>query len=182
MSERVAPDRGPWIRLLLMVIILLHMPSCGSDRKPVQDQGGADNPTVDNGKWTLLHKLVHDKKTDEVAALLAKGARVNVNAVAGERTLYKTTALHIACTGGDMKLIGILLQHGANVNASETTGNTPLHNAIERGDLALVELLLEKGADVNAYSFYVNSPLKLSRDKGFKDIAKLLESKGAKEN
>lgn len=166
---------------LLLAVACLAMLGCGTDAKAPATAGGAGNPLVDDGKWTLLHSLTYKKDIDGLVALLDKpGVDVNVRAPGSK--MKKTSALHIACAGGDMRVIELLLKYGADVNAREANGTTPLHNAISRGDLALVELLLEKKAEVNVYSFYVSSPLKLSREKGYTDITKLLESRGAKEN
>ncbi|MGE3512136.1 MAG: ankyrin repeat domain-containing protein [Vicinamibacterales bacterium] len=89
--------------------------------------------------------------------LLARGA--DVNAAGGDGS----TALLVAVDSGVLKLfdpdeaagrqhdslIRFLIEHGADVNASQA-GRTPLHSAVWTGQSALVDLLLARGADVNA--------------------------------
>jgi ankyrin repeat protein len=80
----------------------------------------------------------------QMAALLAKGAEVNV------RNAYGWTPLHIAAAGGDPGVIALLLHHGADVHAQSHIGTTPLDNATTRGGRkAVIDLLLTHGARHN---------------------------------
>jgi ankyrin repeat protein len=79
------------------------------------------------------------------AYLLEKGA--DVAAV----THQGTTALHRAAESGDIDMLKLLLEHGANVNAQqkndEGNGRTPLGSAARFGHGAAVRYLLAHGAD-----------------------------------
>ncbi|MCX6929678.1 MAG: ankyrin repeat domain-containing protein, partial [Verrucomicrobia bacterium] len=47
-------------------------------------------------------------------------------------------------------MVRLLLEHKANLNATDKSGYTPLLNAAERGNMAIVEILTERGADLAA--------------------------------
>ena len=87
----------------------------------------------------------------EVADLLAKGADIEVDN-------YGVTPLYSACDKGNLALVTLLLDHGADVNAQDLEwGRTPLALAAmplyevgSREDRAeIVTLLVEKGAGAN---------------------------------
>ncbi|CAH1794074.1 unnamed protein product [Owenia fusiformis] len=60
------------------------------------------------------------------------------------------TPLHHIILKGDMDLMVLLLQHGANVNCSNAAGETPLHFACRRGNPVMIKTLIEHGADMDA--------------------------------
>lgn len=52
--------------------------------------------------------------------------------------------LHLACETADLGMLELLMQYGANVNASDSSGQTPLHWCIIRGKAAFAKLLLAR--------------------------------------
>lgn len=54
---------------------------------------------------------------------------------------YGATALHHAAIKGHLKIVRLLLAHGADLQLKDTTGRTPLMAATEQGQTAVVELL-----------------------------------------
>jgi len=76
------------------------------------------------------------------------------------------TPLHVAVLGTHVKIIKLLLQHGADATARDVGGATPLHDACRLCCPEVVELLLEQpGVDVNAREVYLYSlatPLQLA--------------------
>lgn len=56
------------------------------------------------------------------------------------------TPLHEACNRGHSQAVRVLIQHGANVNASAECGTTPLIDAARNGHLSIVRVLLRHGA------------------------------------
>lgn len=54
------------------------------------------------------------------------------------------------CLGINLFWIGIVWQHGGDVNATDHSGQTALHWSAVRGAIQVAELLLQEGARVNA--------------------------------
>ena len=73
---------------------------------------------------------------------LADGADPNTKDPQSGGTLLATAALM-----GHTKVVALLLEHGADVNARSRDGGTALHSAAFLGRVETVKLLLDKGAD-----------------------------------
>ena len=55
-----------------------------------------------------------------------------------------STLLHLACETADIGMLELLLQYGANVNATDSRGQTPLHRCILKGKSTFARLLLSR--------------------------------------
>ncbi len=71
-----------------------------------------------------------------------------------------------AVKNGDAKAVRSLLQHHADVNATEADGFTALHWAAQRDNLEIADLLLNAGANVKAASRFNITPLSLACTNG----------------
>ena len=60
---------------------------------------------------------------------------------------YGATALHHAAIKGHLKIVRLLLAHGADLQLKDTNGRTPLMAATEQGQTAVVELLKQAIAE-----------------------------------
>lgn len=58
----------------------------------------------------------------------------------------KKSALHLAAAGDHDKAVRWLIENGADINASDSRGNSPLYNATNLGQETIVSTLLEFGA------------------------------------
>ncbi len=67
----------------------------------------------------------------------------------------KRSALHLAAAGDHDKAVRWLIENGADINASDSRGNSPLYNATKLGQETIVSTLLEFGARFvdKAYSY-----------------------------
>ncbi|PON97461.1 Arf GTPase activating protein, partial [Trema orientale] len=77
--------------------------------------------------------------------------------------------LHLACITADIGMVELLLQYGANINVSDSKGQTPLHYCAIRGKFAMAKLLITRGADRKAIDREGNIPLKLVSKSTFND-------------
>merc|ERR550514_1960101 len=77
------------------------------------------------------------------------------------RDIRGQTPLHLAAQFGDMGLVQVLLEHGADPNAQEeTTGWTPLHFAVSKGHYHLIlQLLHHDSTNVNQVDKFDWPPL-----------------------
>lgn len=60
--------------------------------------------------------------------------------------LKGSTLLHLACRNGDIGMVELLLQYGAQVNVVNSWGRSPLHECTASGHSACAKLLLSRGA------------------------------------
>ncbi|KAF2288366.1 hypothetical protein GH714_007075 [Hevea brasiliensis] len=77
--------------------------------------------------------------------------------------------LHLACETADIGMLELLLQYGANINSTDSRGQTPLHRCILRGRAAFAKLLLSRGADPRAVNGEGKTPLELAIESNFVD-------------
>ena len=66
--------------------------------------------------------------------------------------------LYLSARNGYLDICKYLLEKGAKVNETQSTGSTPLHAASYYGNKKIVELLLEYGADTKIKNKYNNLP------------------------
>ncbi len=85
------------------------------------------------------------------------------------------TPLHIAAEKGYAEIALFLVENGAEVNVTDTNGNTPLIFLIHKtGNLEITRRLLEKGAAVNAQNRTGETALMYAAWRGHSDIVQLL--------
>ncbi|XP_058192776.1 ADP-ribosylation factor GTPase-activating protein AGD3 [Rhododendron vialii] len=81
--------------------------------------------------------------------------------------------LHVACETADIGMLELLLQYGANINASDARGQTPLHHCIRGGKATLVKMLLTRGADPYAVNGEGKTPVELSMESNVEEMRSL---------
>ena len=132
---------------------------------------GFDPNTLDPGKRTGLMLAVAEP-SPRVAELLIDTLRIDLDATnpAGENALMLAalkgqerlverligrgaevnkpgwTPLHYAATGGHARIVRLLIEHHAFLDAESPNGTTPLMMAAQYGSTEAVRLLLEEGA------------------------------------
>ncbi|NXG70305.1 IKBE inhibitor, partial [Baryphthengus martii] len=88
--------------------------------------------------------------------------------------------LHISTLKGNISMMSLLLESGANIDVREgTSGKTPLHLAVESHDPRAVQFLLRNGAYVDAQMYNGCTPLHLAVGRKDAAIAAILSHSGA---
>jgi ankyrin repeat protein len=151
-----------------------------------EDRIGASVATTETGYVDELHKAVRDGDTTRVDQLLSL-----------DRSLVDTrdpegyTLLHNALALGHTELAQMLIDRGADVNASQD-GSTPLHRAVAGlSKTDVVRLILRYDVDVNAATDWGVTPLHMAVNSamlnmeffpdvdGHDEVVRLLLSRGA---
>ena len=91
--------------------------------------------------------------------LLYEGASVELSKNNG------WTPLHRAVEGGHVRIVELLLEWGADVNARNSVGTRPLHLASQEaneGETEMLELLLKAGANINLRQLGGKTPFALA--------------------
>jgi ankyrin repeat protein len=115
------------------------------------------------GAWSMLFQAIHDGNAKAVKVLLEVGADVNgvVDDIHSSMPLHYAVKCWCSSWDGDtlkpaarqLLILDILLQAGANPNATDEYGATPLCGALGEGSSAnrvkMVEMLLNAGAEPN---------------------------------
>ena len=127
-----------------------------------------------NDGYFLLCTALKKKRTEVAKLLLTSGSKVN-----SRHKNPCNTPLHFAVLNGDTEVVQMLLDKGANIDATNIHGKTPLHNAAQSAKPAIVGVLLNHGANVDAANKRGVTPLHLAVKNNSKEITTLLLSRGA---
>jgi peptidoglycan/LPS O-acetylase OafA/YrhL len=112
--------------------------------------GGESTPEPRQDLWAAAEA----GDTEAIEQHLARGAAVND--LGGE---LGVTPLHRAALADQAEAIALLIQRGADLNATASDGGTPLHAAAFVGNEEAVRALVEHGANVNAANNRSQTPL-----------------------
>lgn len=112
---------------------------------------GADPAQTDKGGLTPLAAAVLSGKK-EAFYFLMQDPRVVATVNQPLTGWNDMTALSMSFVHGERYMTEVLVGAGANVNVSNSKGETPLFRAIKCGDMEAVRFLIESGADVNGVS------------------------------
>lgn len=116
-------------------------------------------------------------KLDVVEHLVQEGADVN----APGKKQGGWTALHFAASANHREIAKCLIEHGANINAQGSDGESPLGRAAVHGDLEMVTYLVENGANVNLVNDLGWTPLRHAVHNKHVAVAKYLRAHGGHE-
>ena len=120
----------------------------------------------------------------KIRQLLEQGA--DINAKSG---VFEWAPLHIAIALRKTKIIELLIEKGADLEALDRDQRTPLHIAALSGFIEdakpytdIAKFLIEKGAKVNARDNSQSTPLHFAAFRGNVSMTELLIKKGADVN
>lgn len=116
-----------------------------------------------------LFLAVRSRKLDAVEVLLRADAEPNTFNL----DLDPPTALHLASLYGDVEIIGMLLDAGAQIDLRDMEGATPLFRAVHHNHLIAAKLLLDRGANMRVWKAGKISLQDVA--KGKKDMLDLLQ-------
>ena len=131
--------------LLLTTIAAVVLVGCATtqqsappaEAKPVVEAAKPEPPTV-KAPDISIQEAAEDGNIKVVKQHLAAGVDVNVNR-------FGITPLHHAARWGHKKMVELLIEKGADVNAKEDDGDTPLDLAISRNRTETADLLRKHG-------------------------------------
>ena len=102
---------------------------------------------VDN--WTPFHAFALKGCRKLVKFALKVGVDVNLQMGEPEGVPGKCSALHLAAHRGDVSIIEVLLQNGANINQLGSSDKTPIYYASISNNTLAVKTLKRAGADTS---------------------------------
>jgi uncharacterized protein len=127
---------------------------------------------VSGDGWPPLHLSAAFATPEAVALLLEHGAHIHQVS----HNPLRNQALH-ACIalGNSVEVARLLVESGADVNATAAGGYTPLHLAASNGNREMVELLLEAGANRAVPCDQGKTPADYARERGHADMVAVLD-------
>jgi ankyrin repeat protein len=141
-----------------------------------------------NNKATTATKyfdlIIEGSNYDVISAIIKKISSDNLKKLINGKSKDHVTPLHKAVLRNDEKIVKLVIDGGADVNAKKSNDWTPLLLAAKLGNLEVVNALLGKGANVDdkTSSKYQFTPLHLAARNGHNEVIEALLDKNANIN
>ncbi|KAK2573093.1 Poly [ADP-ribose] polymerase tankyrase-1 [Acropora cervicornis] len=169
-----------------------------ASRKPIHGVHSFDAESCEGGRE--LFEACRNGDVTKVRRIVNTNSNVNLRDTAGRKSSplhfaagefkkeelleaasdgRKSTPLHLAAGYNRVRVVQLLLQHGADVHAKDKGGLVPLHNACSYGHYDVTELLIKHGASVNAMDLWQFTPLHEAASKARVEVCSLLLAHGA---
>ncbi|OPZ83205.1 MAG: Phosphocholine transferase AnkX [bacterium ADurb.Bin429] len=140
--------------------------------------GGSPNIRDANGQ-TLLHAAVHGAHYDLAALLLAHGADANA---CSDEFPYHTYPAQTAAYNGNVAILDLLVQYGADLTVETENGCTLIHLAVFNNEVTVMQYLLDHEADIEIPAEDDVTPLTSATMHDFVEATELLLRTGANPN
>lgn len=156
-----ADPRVAWMTAQVVLVDMLHRYGCdvtAKDSKGRCPMWWAFHPQQYHTSGSRLEPSAVLSATISiplVESLLVKGADANLVLIHEQPA--GSTLLHAACRSGQADLVRLLLDYGADLQATDENGHTPLHAAAVTGHDNVIDVLAERSVDVD-----VQDPLGLT--------------------
>jgi ankyrin repeat protein len=126
------------------------------------------DPNLSSGSGeTPLHLAIAKAQVDVVAKLLKYEANANTGS-------QKGTPLQVVLRNGNVEIAELLASNNADVNITDSIGESLLHKAAARGQVGFAGVIIANGANVNARDKFKETPLHEAAAKGRLAMVKLL--------
>lgn len=134
-------------------------------------------------KYPRYHQLIRaiDAGPNAVRTVLASGANPN-NYPPPSSDEDDMAPINAGVESGNVQIVGLLLDAGADIEAVDPWGGPPLNLAARNGDLTMMKYLIKRGAKINDMGHDGSSSLYGSAVTGKIDALKYLLSCGADPN
>jgi ankyrin repeat protein len=135
-------------------------------------EGAYVNARCDFRSWTALHVAADCGQVAAARVLLEHGAKVDLRDTDGYTPLHVTGSQPSgrpqpkSTEPARNEVAVLLLDHGANPNATTNYGYNALHCAVKSNDATLVRILLDRRADPTHADSAGHTPLDLARAVG----------------
>ncbi|SDU12603.1 ankyrin repeat domain-containing protein [Halopseudomonas salegens] len=127
----------------------------------------------------VLFEAIRAKDTAHVERIIAKG---NVNLDPPQQPNQVNKPLAFAAAYGNLEVVKLILEGGADINGQVAYGDTALIKAVEHDNWDVATYLIEQGADVNQPNAFGVSPFIGFCALGRTDLVQLALAKGGKVN
>ncbi len=131
---------------------------------------GGDVSAFSSDGFSALHYSAFFGRPEVARRLLEAGADVHVQATNGSGL----RPLNSAAAGGHLEVVTLLLDHGAEVDCTQTGDITPLMSTGAGGHRQIAELLLERGADAQKQSADGKTAADYARERDHPELVPLL--------
>ncbi|MGK5593755.1 MAG: ankyrin repeat domain-containing protein [Parachlamydiaceae bacterium] len=135
---------------------------------------GANVNHLDSDRNSAIFIAIKNKNFTNMIALIR--GKIDLNHINDS----DKSPLHFAVDYGTPKMIGLLVQHGADPYKQHLLGDTPFITTIKKKDVAKVEAFIKQGIDLNyTKDEYSEAALSVAVDDGNIEIIQLLLKHGA---
>jgi len=139
------------------------------------EEYGADVNAEDEYGFSPIHYACRRPSKKIAEYLLQSGA--SPNAISNNRSA--SSPLFLAIEGGDLEVIHLLVQHGANVDLADENGVTPLQLAIQKSRRLVCAFLIFNNANLSLVDKDGHTPLHWAAWKKADRVVELLLKNGA---
>ncbi|KAK6195649.1 hypothetical protein SNE40_001033 [Patella caerulea] len=126
--------------------------------------------------YSLIEAIRRGDTAEAIALIRNSSKSGNIDSQTVKRD---GTALFWACWRGDMELVLLLLQYGADVNARNCWNSTPLHAACDSNHPEIARHLLLHGANTDSQTLTGDTPCHLAAYRGYAPVVQVLIENGA---
>ena len=145
-----------------------------SGRKQTPDRGPLDLLLAAGARYGLYDAVLIDD-VNLARQRLEEGASPNT-----AEWSYHGPLLKVAAEAGQLAIVNLLLDFGANIEATDDLGRRPLLSAANNGRIEVVRRLLARGAELDAVSWSGQSALDEAAVGGHLDLHAFLLGQGAR--